>query len=60
MGNYYCNTESRARIGPQFALNCPGVWLNKGINRGVIFDVFTTEVRDVSLLKLDNIYDWKG
>lgn len=60
LGNYYCNTESGARIGPQFALNCPGVWLNKGKNRGVIFDVFATEAREVSLLKLDNVYDWKG
>ena len=60
LGNYYCNTEKGARIGPQFALNCPAVWLKKGTNRGVIFDVFATEARDVSLLKLDNVYDWKG
>ena len=60
LGNYYCNTEKGIRIGPQFALNCPGVWLKKGINRGVIFDLFATEAREVSLLKLDNVYDWMG
>jgi beta-galactosidase len=60
LGNYYCSTEKGTRIGPQFALNCPGVWLNKGMNRGVIFDLFATEARDISLLKLDNVYDWKG
>ncbi|MDW5267722.1 MAG: beta-galactosidase [Edaphobacter sp.] len=60
LGNYYCSAEKGARIGPQFALNCPGVWLRRGVNRGVIFDLFATQARDISLLKLDNVYDWKG
>ena len=45
-GVVYVNGHNLGRywnVGPQFRLYCPGVWLRKGANEVVIFDMHQTE-----------------
>ena len=50
-GMVYVNGHNLGRywnVGPQYRLYCPGVWLRKGANEIVVFDMHQTEPGDIT------------